>query len=142
MRISLQPALEFSVRTIEFEGTLDLLDGCCTCCVGIDVFKEIGVQLEALPDLGGHLSVELEFILAQAVVLQRKVVLLLVVTIGVEHHRARVSGEVAFDLVSDPIRLNILAQVEELDVGGLHGVDCLYPGPFTKVRLVIGLVPF
>ena len=69
MRLSLKPALEFSVRTIEFEGTLDFFDGCGTCRVGIDVFKEIGVQLKALPDLGGHLSVELKFILAQSVML-------------------------------------------------------------------------
>ena len=68
------------------------------------------------------------------------VVLLLVVAVGVEHHRAGVVGEVALDLVADAINLHILAEVEELDVGGLHGVDGLDPGPLAQVLLVIGLI--
>ena len=46
----------------------------------------------------------------------------------------------ALDFVADVVDLHILAEVKELDVGGLHGVDSLDSGPLTKVFLVIGLI--
>jgi hypothetical protein len=70
------------------------------------------------------------------VVLQRPIILLFVVGVGVEHHRAGVGAEVALNLVANTISLDIFAEVKELDVQGLHRVDGLHPGPLTQVLLV------
>ena len=97
-----------SLASVQLDLPLDLVE--CMLAAGVDVeTRQLPlVDLEARPDLGHHLSIQLELLLAQLVVAQLVALQPAVGVFGIENAHAPLAGDVLARLRRRQVRLDIL----------------------------------
>ena len=104
----------------------------------LNLFLRRGIQLEVLADVGGHLPIHHELLLAELVLREAEVVALLAILVWVEEALLGLAIKVLPGLVLHAVRREVLVEVEQLDVDGSHRVNALDPSPLRLLTLFVG----